>query len=99
MTYKEKLKDPRWITKSIEIKERDITCQKCGSKLNLEIHHHRYLRFTDPWDYPDNYLITLCRDCHQEETDNLRILDNKIESMLTSGLFAKDVIDKFNITF
>lgn len=100
MTHKEQLKDPRWIKKSKKVKDRDNSrCQKCGIKSKLEVHHHRYLKFRLLWDYPDEYLITLCRDCHQQETDHLKMLDDKIESMLISGLFAKDVINKFNIEF
>jgi len=80
MTYKEQLKDPKWKLKSQEIKQRDFeTCQKCESVENLEVHHIRYLKFTALWNYPDDYLITLCRDCHQEETDNLKTLDDKID--------------------
>lgn len=100
MTYQEKLKDHRWIMKANDVKLRDnYTCQKCGCGDRLEVHHVRYLRFTEPWNYPDNYLITLCRNCHQEETDDLKILDSKIESMLTSGFFGKDVLCRFNVSF
>ena len=100
MKYKEQLNDPRWIMKAKEVKCRDYEqCQKCGAVDRLEVHHIRYLKFTMLWDYPENYLITLCRDCHQEETNDLKSMDDKIESMLTAGMFAQDVIDKFNVKF
>jgi hypothetical protein len=100
MNYNEQLKDPRWKSKAKQIKERDnYICQKCGTHQKLEVHHIRYLKDTLYWDYPDSYLITLCRSCHQEETDDLKKLDNKINSMLTSGLFAKEVMQKLNVSF
>lgn len=73
MTYAEKLKDPRWQKKRLEIMQRDnFTCQMIGcheTEKTLHIHHLDYLNCKDsdgPWDYPDNYLITVCEDCHQE---------------------------------
>ena len=44
MTYKEKLLDPRWQKKRLEILNRDnFTCQCCGDdKKTLNIHHKYY---------------------------------------------------------
>lgn len=107
MRYREQLKDPRWIEKAKEVKARDnFVCQKCGASketlkgiCDLNVHHIRYLKNTLPWDYPNEYLITLCTPCHLEEHVNLHILDSSIDEMLTSGLFAKDVLNKFDIKF
>ena len=100
MRYEEQLKDPRWKKKSGEIKARDeFTCQKCGDFTKLEVHHIRYIKGLMLWEYEDSYLITLCRKCHQEETEDLNMLDDKINSMLTSGLFAKEVMQKLNVSF
>ena len=65
-SYIEKLKDPRWQKKRLEIMERDeFKCQKCHNPENtLHIHHFAYIKDKDPWDYPSDYLITLCEDCH-----------------------------------
>lgn len=64
--YLEKLKNPRWQKKRLEILQRDeFTCQKCGDKeTTLNIHHKSYKLGNDPWDYPDDNLITLCEHCH-----------------------------------
>lgn len=75
MTYSEKLRDPRWQKKRLQIFERDNwTCIFCGSKdKNLQVHHAIYRR-ADPWDYPDYVYQTLCADCHevrQELTDKI----------------------------
>ena len=64
MTYTEKLKDPRWQKKRLQIMSRDnFTCQLCGSDKNtLHVHHKSYNG--DPWESENNDLITLCEDCH-----------------------------------
>lgn len=69
MKYKDKLKSPEWQKKRLMIMERDsFTCACCGSRKNtLNIHHLYYLSNTDPWDYKDEALITLCEECHQRE--------------------------------
>jgi hypothetical protein len=66
MTYQEKLKDPRWQRKRLEILNRDdFTCKGCGSKdRTLHVHHFRYVKGCDPWDYGAADLVTLCDRCH-----------------------------------
>ena len=66
MTYAEKLRDPRWQRKRLEILDRDgWACCSCGSKKkNLQVHHLIYSKL-DPWEYPDYVFQTLCYDCHQ----------------------------------
>lgn len=69
MTYSEKLKDPRWQKKRLEIMQRDeFTCRECGdTKSTLHVHHVYYLNNRDPWDYEDENFMTLCSDCHYNE--------------------------------
>ena len=65
MTYSEKLKDPRWQKKRLQILERDgWECQNCFDKEStLTVHHKKYT--TDYiWEEPDQNLITLCERCH-----------------------------------
>lgn len=66
MTYSEKLKDPRWQKKRLEILERDgWACCHCQEKNEtLHVHHHWYEKGKAPWDYPDTAFETLCKDCH-----------------------------------
>ena len=66
MTYLDKLQDKRWIKKRKRILKRDeYKCTVCGSKKNLQVHHTFYYSDSpDPWDYPDESLLTACRDCH-----------------------------------
>lgn len=67
MTYSEKLRDPRWQKKRLQILERDgWACKSCGTTTqNLQVHHIIYAR-RDPWDYPDDSYQTLCDECHRE---------------------------------
>lgn len=67
MTYAEKLKDPRWQKKRLEILNRDeFTCQECGSKeKTLHVHHTHYIKNKNPWEYDNRSLVTLCWDCHR----------------------------------
>jgi hypothetical protein len=64
MNYKEKLRDPRWQKRRLEILGRDrFTCRLCGdTQTELHIHHLKY--YGNPWDAPDNFLITYCKHCH-----------------------------------
>ena len=66
-SYSEKLKDPRWQKKRLRIFQRDHwTCQvDYDTESTLEIHHKTYLKDANPWDYPDDILITLCGSCHE----------------------------------
>ena len=66
MTYADKLKDPRWQKKRLEIMERDgFRCRDCGDdESTLNVDHKVYRSGADPWDYPNDDLQTLCEDCH-----------------------------------
>ena len=68
MKYSEKLRDPRWQKKRLEIMNRDeFTCQACSdSKSTLNVHHMQY--HGDPWDAPNESLETLCELCHEQRT-------------------------------
>jgi hypothetical protein len=67
MTYAEKLKHPLWQKKRLEIFERDnFACRFCGSKdKTLIVHHSCYLPHSEPWDYNNLFLYTLCESCHE----------------------------------
>lgn len=69
--YFEKLKDPRWQKKRLEIFQRDeFTCRKCGADdKTLQVHHRYYVSKRDPWDYPDICFETVCEDCHKKATE------------------------------
>ncbi len=66
MTYSEKLKDPRWQKKRLQILERDnFTCRYCeDTEKTLHVHHMIYSKA--PWLTDNEHLLTLCEDCHKE---------------------------------
>lgn len=90
MTYLEKLKDPRWQKKRLKIFERDdFTCQFCGSKnKTLNIHHLSYKNGIEPWEYDDDLLITLCEQCHVDERDIRRDMENRLLAILAINKFS-----------
>jgi hypothetical protein len=92
-TYSEKLRDPRWQKKRLEIMKRDLFgCVNCGDeKSTLNVHHIAY--HENPWDTPDNLLITLCETCHKEETEDLKIASkNLIDALKLSGMTSVGMI-------
>lgn len=71
-SYKEKLLDPRWQKKRLEIFERDKwACRVCGDTTStLCVHHMRYESGLEPWEYDNSRLITLCQPCHVDEAES-----------------------------
>lgn len=66
MTYAEKLRDPRWQRKRLEVLDRDqYTCRECkATDKPLHVHHVKYEK-GDPWHIESAYLMTLCESCHE----------------------------------
>ncbi len=63
--YSQQLDTSEWKLKRLEILERDnFTCQVCMSNEDLQVHHKKYLWDKKAWDYPNEYLITLCMHHH-----------------------------------
>jgi len=99
MTYQEQLQDPRWKELRIKIINRDWGyCTCCGTSKNLHVHHTKYFDGLMAWEYPWQYLKTLCADCHALEhnkvpergkTQTIRevMLEwiNKLQSQLKNG--------------
>lgn len=72
-SYNELLFRQEWKDKRQQILIRDnYTCQFCGNtdKSKLHVHHRQYHfierldTFCNPWEYPDECLITICTNCH-----------------------------------
>lgn len=68
-------KHPRWQKRRLEILTRDeFTCKGCEStEKMLAVHHLWYEDGADTWDYPDEALLTLCVECHEYETEQLKV--------------------------
>jgi 5-methylcytosine-specific restriction endonuclease McrA len=101
MSYKEKLKNPKWQKKRLKVLERDNwSCQNCFTKNeNLQVHHKTYVTtIQNPWDYPDLLLITLCDKCHEEERIRRPIFEQKILRYLRIHCTLTD-LESFTETF
>lgn len=65
-TYGDKLRDPKWQRKRLEVLNRDNwTCLMCSDfEANLQVHHKSYDQDKDPWQYKNSNFQTLCEHCH-----------------------------------
>ncbi len=89
--YSDKLRDPRWQKRRLEIMQRDgFRCKACGhDDMPLNVHHLRYRRGADPWDCERGDLITLCEDCHAEAHESggsLGDIEQFMQSFLDRGV-------------
>src|SRR5689334_21019727 len=70
MSYRQQLRDPRWITRSVQLKEeagwRCEHCKRPQGEVELQIHHTFYDGELYLWEYPRCLLICLCDEHHQE---------------------------------
>ena len=99
--YSEKLKNPKWQKRRLEILSRDNwTCLVCGDTTStLNVHHKWYEKGLDPWEYQDNCLATLCESCHNTEYSLQPYRDNILNVLLEKGLFMQDICDMaFNMS-
>ncbi|HEX9972276.1 MAG TPA: hypothetical protein VGD14_09415 [bacterium] len=89
-SYKEKLLDPRWQKKRLEILERDNwSCQACGAKDRpLQIHHLSYQNL-EPWEIESDQLITLCDVHHKIETN--KSIDAPVGLLIKNGFLFTDM--------
>ncbi len=94
MTYAEKLKDPRWQKKRLEIFQRDNwQCQSTGVKNEtLAVHHLRYFKDLNPWDYHEKYLLTLSEDEHKRLHKKRRIPTVKDIIEMSEFEYRDDII-------
>jgi 5-methylcytosine-specific restriction endonuclease McrA len=91
MTYQEQLKSPKWQRKRLEIMERDdFKCRCCkNTDTELQVHHLYYLPKHFIWEYDNDGMVTVCKNCHN-------ILN--IELGKLSGHIAFDIfVGKLNV--
>jgi len=71
LSYRELLDSPHWEKKRNSILTRDGNrCRNCEGKERLQVHHRQYHinkhgEKVRPWNYANQYLITLCNNCHR----------------------------------
>ena len=70
MKYADKLRDPRWQKKRLEIFERDgWYCVYCMYNTSMLSVHHIFYNKKDPWDHDNDAMVTVCEECHKMESD------------------------------
>ena len=101
MKYSEKLKDPRWQKKRLEIFERDEwTCKGCyDTKNTLTVHHLHYFPNKEPWDYPNKLLLTLCQECNDLEREHRPMIENELLALLKIKGFLRGDMGTLNYGF
>lgn len=72
MSYAQKLLDPRWQKKRLEVmQDNDFTCSACGdTEATLHVHHNMYLKGKEPWEYESDQFSLLCKNCHSNQHNN-----------------------------
>ncbi len=63
--YHEFLKTAEWKSYSTELIDERKCCWQCGTEENLQVHHLIYREWAKPWEYLDDEVRVLCRDCHE----------------------------------
>ena len=93
--YMKKLRDPRWQKKRLKILERDgFTCRFCSAtEETLHIHHLYYEWGKNPWEYPDDALLTLCEGCHDNESDRRAAESTLIAALRRRGYSIYNIED------
>lgn len=86
-SYGEKLRSPKWQKRRLEILNRDqFTCRLCGDKESqLHVHHLRYEKGADPWDYNNGSLVTVCENCH-DELHQVNFGESFLEAFIGGGI-------------
>ena len=71
-TYAEKLKDPKWSEFRHEVLSfYGDECTSCGGNDTtlgdgIHVHHKRYIRDREPWEYDMDDVTVICGTCHKE---------------------------------
>lgn len=66
--FKDQYKHPKWQKKRLEVLSGSgFSCDNCGiSDKQLHVHHLRYKKGAEIWDYNNGELVSLCESCHKE---------------------------------
>ena len=93
-TYSEKLKDPRWQKKRLEVlSNSNFSCDLClDEKSELHVHHKSYIRDREVWDYDDSNFLCLCFVCHSIVENN----KNEILHCVKNDRYAFSINKNFN---
>lgn len=95
--YWEKLKDPRWQRKRLEVLEsNDFECEVCGDgESTLHVHHKQYFKGREPWEYDRRQLAVLCESCHSENHEAEDPLNLVCSYLPLDGPYSRTTIASF----
>jgi hypothetical protein len=84
----EKYKSPLWQKKRLEVLENaDWTCEVCqDSNSQLHVHHKKYFKGRDPWDYENDQLAVLCESCHEDRHNRVDLLSLVCSKLPVDGM-------------
>ena len=100
-TYSERLQDPQWklfredyIARHTKESE-ELKCRNCGDPGPFHLHHRRYIRGREPWEYEDADLILICVECHTRVHDVAREFHDWLISILPHEIYeARDLLEE-----
>lgn len=67
LTWREQYQHPKWQKKRLEaLDAASYTCTSCGAdEKQLHVHHKRYVKGRNIWEYELFELVVVCEECHQ----------------------------------
>lgn len=76
MTYIEQLRHPEWQKRRLHMLEAaGWACGRCEAKdKTLNVHHKRYVKGRQAWEYQDHELEVLCEPCHKADHAGVDLL-------------------------
>jgi|SRR6185312_11842192 len=97
MTWKEQLLTREWNNKRTEILLRDnFKCQHpgCGKQFEgIEVHHIEYCGDWKAWEYPNDWLTSLCGQHHNAHHKNLELAERLLlRTLKTRGFLMSDLL-------
>ncbi len=104
-SYSEKLRDPRWQKKRLEIMRRaDFKCEDCGAAdKTLNVHHSLYRSGVEPWEAWNSTLRCVCEDCHEgrqgterEAVETFKAVCSVLAPVEIDNL-RRELIDRFKL--
>jgi hypothetical protein len=90
ITYAEQLGHPNWQRVRLRILERaDWQCEECGNTdKQLHVHHKFYIKGRMVWEYSDDELMALCKDCHKDHHESSEHLARVLADVYPSVMIS-----------
>lgn len=98
-TYSDKLKNPKWQKKRLEILNlKEFKCELCQSEeQELHVHHRFYIKGREPWQYDNDVFQVLCSNCHKNVHDNLLLVNNNVPEKYKKIISLIDSFESYDL--